>query len=225
MPADGLYLIGLTGNIACGKSTVVRMLVDCGAFAIDADAVTHQLQAPGMPVYEAIVAHFGREVLLPAEASGQPPLDRKRLGAIVFSDAARLRELEAMVHPAVHRAIWDWIGQVQAQVQVQGVPQRQAVPVAVIDAVKLLESGWREHVQQVWVVACRVEQQIHRLMTTRGMCEAEARQRIAAQPPQATRIAQADVVIDNSESLTFTRQQVRHAWQHIQQKGREHGRA
>ncbi len=225
MTAPALYRIGLTGNIACGKSTVVRMLTDLGAFTLDADAVTHQLQAPGMPVYEAIVAQFGSEILQPADPTGQQPIDRKRLGAIVFSDAARLRELEAIVHPAVHQAIWDWIAQVQAHLQQQGVPRQQAVPVAVIDAVKLLESGWREHVQQVWVVACHREQQIARLMTTRGMSHAEAVQRINAQPPQAERIAHADVVIDNSESLTFTRQQVHAAWHRIQQKGHDHARS
>lgn len=92
------------------------------------------------------------------------------------------------------------------------------MPVAVIDAVKLIESGWKQHVQAVWVVTCTPQQQLERLIQNRAMPVAEAHQRIAAQPPQAERIAYADVVIDNSQSLEQTRQQVQAAWHAIQQK-------
>ncbi len=211
-----LYVIGLTGNIACGKSTVVQMLQELGAYTLDADAVTHQLQAPHQPVYEQIVAQFGVGILAAPDADGNRPLDRKALAAIVFSDPVQLKRLEAIVHPAVHQAIWAWLAQVQQQVAMQPLPD--AGPVAVIDAVKLIESGWKQHVQAVWVVTCTPQQQLERLIQTRAMSAAEARQRIAAQPPQAERIAHADVVIDNSQSLEQTRQQVQAAWHAIQQK-------
>ncbi len=210
-----LYVIGLTGNIACGKSTVVQMLQELGAYTLDADAVTHQLQAPHQPVYEQIVAQFGVGILAAPDADGNRPLDRKALAAIVFSDPVQLKRLEAIVHPAVHQAIWAWLAQVQvaaAQAMLSGMP------VAVIDAVKLIESGWKQHVQAVWVVTCTPQQQLERLIQTRAMSATEARQRIAAQPPQAERIAHADVVIDNSQSLEQTRQQVQAAWHAIQQK-------
>lgn len=200
MPYNGLYLIGLTGGIACGKSTVLAMLRERGAQVIDADRVTHELQRPGQPVYDQIVAAFGAGIL--AEPDGA--IDRKRLGAIVFSDPAELRRLEQIVHPAVHAHIHAWLEAVAAH-----------GGVAVIDAVKLLEAGWRPLCDAVWVVVCAEEQQVRRLIETRAMSEAEASTRIAAQPPQASRAAQADVVIDNSGALDATRAQVEAAWSAI----------
>lgn len=200
MPYKGVYLIGLTGGIACGKSTVLAMLQERGAHVIDADRVTHELQQPGQPVYQQIVAAFGEGVL----AAPGGPLDRTKLAAIVFSDPQALRRLEQIVHPAVHAYIVNWLDTVAAQ---SGV--------AVIDAVKLLEAGWKPLCDAIWVVTCDPSQQVQRLVATRGMREAEARARIAAQPPQAARAAQADVVIDNSGSLDATRSQVDAAWSAI----------
>ncbi len=200
MPYKGVYLIGLTGNIACGKSTVLSMLKEHGAAVIDADQVTRQVQRPGEPVYRQIVETFGEAILV--EPGG--PINRQRLGAIVFSDPQALRRLEQIVHPAVHARILAWLDDVATYARV-----------AVIDAVKLLEAGWKQVCDAVWVVTCTPDQQLRRLMETRGMSEAEARMRIAAQPPQESRVAQADVVIDNSGSLDATRAQVDAAWAQI----------
>jgi dephospho-CoA kinase len=191
------YLIGLTGGIACGKSTVVAMLTALGARTIDADRVTHQVQRPGTPVYERIVAAFGQRVLT---APGGP-IDRRALGAIVFSDRAALARLEQIVHPAVRAEIRAFIAESDG--------------VVVIDAIKLIESGWADECQQVWVITCEEPQQIERLMTTRGMSEEEARQRVAAQAPQSSRLARATVVIDNSGSQEHTRSQVEAAWRGV----------
>ena len=154
MKHPGRYLIGLTGNIACGKSTVLAILQELGAHVIDADRVTHELQAPGEPVYDTIVAEFGAGIL--AEPGG--PIDRRALGAIVFSDPAALRRLEQIVHPAVRARIHAWLegiarqgdketrgqGEVDSQVSLSpGLPVSLSQPVAVIDAIKLLESGWK----------------------------------------------------------------------------------
>jgi dephospho-CoA kinase len=218
MPYHGIYLIGLTGNIACGKSTVVAMLRGLGAHVIDADRVTHELQQPGAPVYAQIVAAFGAGIL--AEPGG--PIDRRALGAVVFADPAALRRLEQIVHPAVHDRILAWLDSLKDE---GGRREDEIAPnlhpssfilhpsqVAVIDAIKLLEAGWKPVCDAVWVVTCAPEQQLARLMATRGMSEAEARTRIAAQPPQAEKVAQADVVIDNSGTLAETRRQVEAAW-------------
>jgi dephospho-CoA kinase len=225
------YLIGLTGNIACGKSSVLAMLAELGARVIDADRVTHELQQPGQPVYTAIVDAFGPGIL----ASPSGPIDRRALGAIVFADPAALRRLELIVHPAVHARIEEWLKEVGREPRTENQEPRtenRAIigdeqitrspahpltrsPVAVIDAIKLLESGWKPLCDTIWVVTCRPEQQIERLMTTRGMSEAEARTRLSAQPPQAEKVAQADVVIDNSGTLEQTRQQVEAAWRAV----------
>lgn len=200
MPYKGVYLIGLTGNIACGKSTVLAMLRERGAAVIDADQVTRQVQQPGELVYQQIVEAFGETILV--EPGG--PIDRQRLGAIVFSDPQALQRLEQIVHPAVHARILAWLDDAATY-----------ACVAVIDAVKLLEAGWKQVCDAVWVVTCTPDQQLRRLMETRGMSEAEARMRIAAQPPQESRVAQADVVIDNSGALDVTRAQVDAAWGRI----------
>src|SRR4051794_11657773 len=220
MPFNGVYIIGLTGNIACGKSTVLELLREHGAHVLDADRVTHELQAPGQPVYHAIVDAFGPGIL----SAPDGPIDRRALGMIVFADPAALRRLEQIVHPAVHERIMAWLKSVATSDWKPGtggaetassqspIPNPQSL-VAVIDAIKLLEGGWKQICDAVWVVTCPPEQQLARLISTRGMREDEARARIAAQPPQAAKVAQADVVIDNSGSLEATRRQVEAAWQ------------
>jgi dephospho-CoA kinase len=226
MPFKGVYLIGLTGNIGCGKSTVLSMLRELGAHVIDADQLTRELQQPGQPVYAQIVATFGEGILV---APGGP-IDRRKLGTLVFSDPAALRRLEQIVHPAVHNQILAWLDEI-AQNEEQrtgseasaGADQRSSLlgprtRVAVIDAIKLLEAGWKPICDAIWVVTCRPEQQIERLMATRGLSEEEARMRIVAQPPQAAKVAQADVVIDNSGSLEATRRQVEAAWSALPQR-------
>jgi dephospho-CoA kinase len=224
---DKVYLIGLTGNIACGKSTVLELLRERGAQVIDADRVTYELQQPGEPVYAEIVATFGPNILTAPDG----PIDRRKLGAVVFSDPAALRRLEQIVHPAVHMRIEAWLDEIakaeDKEISRQAVsgtvkdrsspllPVSLSRPVAVIDAIKLLESGWRQFCDAIWVVTCTPEQQLARLMTTRGLSADEARARIVAQPPQADKVAQADVVIDNSGTLDETRRQVEAAWRAI----------
>ena len=194
------YLIGLTGNIATGKSTVARMLEELGATVIDADALVHELQRQGTPVYGDIVAAFGPGIL-----DGTGEIDRKALGAIVFGDPAQLRKLESIVHPAVliesARRIMD-----------------AATPRVVYEAIKLIEAGRADMCDALWVVTARPDVQLQRLMRDRQMGEAEARQRIEAQPPQSEKIRRATVVIDNSGSLEETRQQVAAAFRAIELK-------
>ncbi len=194
------YLIGLTGNIATGKSTVAQMLEDLGAPVIDADALVHELQRQGTPVYRDIVAAFGPGIL---DRAGE--IDRKVLGAIVFSDPAQLRRLESIVHPAV-------------LIESARRIMEAATPIVVYEAIKLIEAGRADMCDALWVVTARPDVQLQRLMRDRQMGEAEARQRIEAQPPQSEKIRRAAVVIDNSGALEETRQQVTAAFRAIELK-------
>ncbi len=191
---DGPVVIGLTGNIATGKSTVAGMLADLGAATLDADAVAHRVMRAGTDVHAAIRAAFGDDILAP---DGE--IDRRRLGAIVFGDPDALARLEAIVHPAVLAATARFIAASDA-------------PVVVLEAIKLIESGMAAGCASLWVTTCPPEQQIHRLMSGRGLTRAEAEQRVRAQPPKEEKIARADVVIDTSGTLAQTREQVRAAY-------------
>lgn len=198
-----MYLIGLTGNIAVGKSTVVAMLQTLGAAVLDADAVVHQLQTPAGAAYAPIVDYFGLDVVQGGVIGA--PLDRAGLGRRVFADPNALKYLESIVHPLARGTMLAWVEE-----------QRTAgVAVAVIDAIKLLEGGWARFCDAVWVVTASPEQQLTRLITQRGMSEADARQRIAAQGPPEAKLAHADVVIDNSGTLNETQLQVVRAWEAI----------
>jgi dephospho-CoA kinase len=192
------YLIGLTGNIATGKSTVATMLRDLGATVIDADVLTHDLQRKGTPTYAAIVAAFGSTIL---SAAGE--IDRRALGSIVFAEPEKLKQLEAIMHPAV--AIESQRRIVEAR-----------TPIVVYEAIKLIEAGRASMCDAIWVVTAKVEVQLERLMHDRKMGEAEARTRIEAQPPQSEKLKWATVVIDNSGSIETTRQQVVAAFKAIE---------
>lgn len=202
-----LYLIGLTGNIGCGKSTVVGMLAARGAKIIDADAVTRQVMEVGQAAYQRIVEVFGPAIL----QAPNGPIDRPALGRIVFGDPAALKTLEGIVHPATRHTILSWL-------QERDTAAQHGREVTVVDAIKLIEGGYPAFCDAVWVVTCDEQQQIRRLVELRGMSEADARQRIAAQPPQSAKVAAADVVIDNSGSLAQTEQQVAAAWERIHQE-------
>jgi dephospho-CoA kinase len=191
------YLIGLTGNIACGKSAVLAALAEHGAATIDADRVVHTLMEPGETVWAAVRDAFG-----PAVMTEDGRIDRRALGAIVFADPAQLARLEGLTHPAVRA----WI------VARLAAFAREGVQVAVVDAIRLYEGGLAERCDETWVVTCDPALQLARLMARNGFSEAEARQRIAAQPPQAEKVARADVVIDNSGTPEATRAQVDAAW-------------
>jgi dephospho-CoA kinase len=194
-----LLVIGVTGNIACGKSTVDGMLSElAGATIIDADQVTHALLREDADVCKSIVGAFGSTVLDTSDH-----IDRSRLGRIVFSAPAELRRLEAIVHPAVRRAI---------RSQLAALPPGA---VAVIDAVKLLDGELGTLVHSVWWVTARPDQQLARLMRARGLSEEEARLRLAAQPQLDSYRNRVNVIIDNSGSLAETRSQVREALNRI----------
>lgn len=193
----GKYVIGLTGNIATGKSVVRKMMEHLGAYGIDADALAHRAIAKDAPGYHPVVELFGKWVLAP---DGQ--IDRARLGRIVFSDPEALARLEAIVHPLVGQAV-------------DVLVRRASQKVIVIEAIKLLEGKLRLVCDSIWVTYVPEEIQLARLVEKRGMRAATARQRIQAQPPQDEKLAAADVVIRNDGSFEESWRQILASWQKL----------
>ncbi len=201
--ADRPYVIGLTGNIATGKSVVGKLLGDLGAQHIDADRLVHQVMAHGSPAWREIVEAFGESVVGP---DGE--IDRRRLGALVFADPLALARLEAILHPPVIALIRQLVDQTRAAV-------------VVIEAIKLLESGIAVQLcDAVWVVTAPRATQIRRLTEQRQLSAPDAALRVDAQGKQADKIARADVVIDNGGDMQDTIRQVRAAWMRIAQERR-----
>jgi dephospho-CoA kinase len=191
-------LIGLTGNIATGKSEVARLLASLGAQVIDADRIAHEVMRPGGPAYDPVVEAFGPGIL-----SADGAVDRARLGAIVFRDPAALRRLEAAVHPSTIAEVGRCIAHATESV-------------IVVEAIKLIEAGMHRHYDALWVVTAPRRLQIARLMATRGLSEEEAALRVDAQPPQEEKAALADLVIANDGDLETLRQKVEAAWARVQ---------
>lgn len=190
-------LIGLTGNIATGKSEVGRILAGLGALVIDADRVAHEVMRPDCAAYGAVVEAFGSEIL-----AADGTIDRARLGDIVFRDPESLRRLEAAVHPATIAVIGERIA-------------RATEPVVVVEAIKLIEAGMHHDCDALWVVTAPRSLQIARLMAARDLGEEEAALRVDAQPPQEEKAALADLVIVNAGSLEELTEKVQRAWAQI----------
>ncbi|MDQ6683317.1 MAG: dephospho-CoA kinase [Chloroflexota bacterium] len=180
-----MKVIGLTGKIGCGKSTVAAMLRRRGVATIDLDRIAREIRQNDGETRGEIVARFGT-------------IDARRLGAIVFADAGALRDLEAILHPRVRDA---------ARARLAELTEH-GVGVAAVEAIKLLESPLHDACDQVWVVRCDEAEAVRRTASSRKMTEAEARARLASQSPQDEMTRAADVVIDGSSSMEETRRQV-----------------
>src|SRR5438132_2112077 len=190
------FLLGLTGNIACGKSTVGQVLAEqYGAEYIDADRVVHALYAAGTPETRAIAARFGEDLLL---ADGT--IDRRRLGDLVMSNGEALRELEHILDPGVRQAIAERLATTTAGV-------------VVLDAIRLIESGLAAQCDAVWVVVCDRSLQVQRLQSSRKLRPEQAAVRIAAQRPVEDKLRHATAVITNNGSLEELKAQIAAAWQ------------
>ncbi len=188
-------LVGLTGSIATGKSTVSRMFAHLGARVIDADLLSREVAMPGQAAYARIVEEFGPQVVQEDGA-----LDRKALGAIVFADPARRKRLEEITHPAIGAR----------QQRILSVLDEEAFEGVVLwDAALLFESGGVAKMDRVVVVFADPETEVRRLMERDGLREADARARIASQMPIAEKAKLADHVIDNSGTREETERQVR----------------
>jgi dephospho-CoA kinase len=193
----GKYVIGLTGNIATGKSVVRKMLEHLGAYSIDADALSHRAMAKDAPGYQKVIDTFGKWIL---DSGGE--IDRAKLGRLVFNDPDALRQLEMIVHPLVEQAVDIMI-------------RRASQKVVVIEAIKLLEGKLVGACDTIWTTYAPEPVQKARLVQKRNMNEQEALQRINAQPPQELKTAAAQVVIQNIGSFEDTWKQVVAAWKVI----------
>jgi dephospho-CoA kinase len=190
-------VIGLTGGIASGKSTVSRLLREMGATVIDIDAIAREVVAPGLPAWEEIVAWQGRAIL---QADGS--LDRRRLGDIVFGDDKARARLEEITHPRIT---------VAANAALAAAEQAGAV-VAVLDMPLLYEAGWQKKLDEVWVVYVDAATQLRRLTARDTLTAGQAKARVAAQLSLDEKARRADVVIDNSGSAAATAAQVAAVW-------------
>lgn len=194
----GVILVGLTGGIGSGKSTVAAMLAARGAVVIDADAITRELQQPGTAVLAAMVDRFGAGIL---RADGT--LDRQAMADVVFSDPAALADLQAIVHPAVGAEI---TRRLEAEAAAEE-PGR----VIVLDVPLLVESG-RSDMAATIVVDVDPEVAVRRLVDQRGMAEPDARARMARQVGRQDRLARADIVVANGGDLDALRRRVDEVW-------------
>ena len=205
-----LLKLGLTGGIASGKSVVGEMFVKLGAHLIQADAVAHWLMEPGRAVYKEVVRRFGREILNPDGS-----IDRSRLAEVAFGTAARVKELNEIVHPAVIAHENEWL---------EEIGQRDPQAIAIIEAALILESGTAGRFERLIVVTCHPEQRVVRFARRLGISEdaarAEVTRRMAAQISDEEKIKAADFVIDNSRSLDFTEQQVQRIFAALLQQER-----
>ena len=195
--------LGLTGGIASGKSAVGEMFVELGAHLIQSDAIAHWLMEPGRPVYEAVVRKFGTGIVNADGTINRPKLAEAAFGATAGA-APRVKELNAIVHPAVVAHENEWIKDIGA---------RDPKAIAIVEAALILEAGTADRFDYLVVVTCRPEQRVERLARRLGIPEdaarAEVGRRMGAQIPDEEKIRAADFVIDNSGSLEATERQVR----------------
>lgn len=194
---ENKYIIGLTGNIAVGKSVVRQMLQHLGAYTIDADGLSHQAMQPGAPAYKPVVDAFGQVILNPDKT-----INRATLGSMVFTNPALLTKLEELTHPIIQQAI-------------NTLVTRAKQKVVVIEAIKLLEGSLRDAVDTVWVVNASPKTQYVRLVGKRKMSEEAAKQRIQAQGDQKAKLAAANYVINNDGNVEETWKQVQAGWEQV----------
>ena len=200
--------VGLTGGIACGKSTVLEMFAAHGAQTLRADLVAHELMSPGTSLYGQIVAAFGSGVL-----AADGTIARPKLAAMAFP--ARIGELNAIVHPAVLAYADSWM---------QRMEEKDANTVAICEAALLIEAGWQHGFDRLIVVTCSLEQKIARFARRSGLDEEAARaevlRRMAAQMPEAEKARLGDYVIDNSSALQQAELRVAEIWQELATQAR-----
>jgi len=189
-----MILVGLTGGVATGKSTVAKMFKQCGAAVINADLLARQVVEPGKPAWRAIVKLFGRTVL-----NQDRSLDRQTLGSIVFHNPKKRRQLERIIHPRVAR---------EQQRLVHRIAKRKPHAVVIYEVPLLFEAGVDKRVDKIIVVTVDRNTQIARLSKRNGLSRTEALRRIRSQMPLAKKIQQADHVLNGTLSRPFLRKQV-----------------
>lgn len=197
-------IIGLTGNIASGKSTVAKYLEQLGAMVIDTDLLARQVVEPSTPALRELVNSFGPGIL---HTDGT--LNRKMLGEIIFKDPVAKKRLEEIVHPAIEKEL---------AINIETFRNTLPNGILVLQIPLLIEVGWQHKVDQVWMVTVDQEIQLDRLMSRDKLTMVQAQERVNSQMPQSKKARYAQVLIDNSGSPKNTRLRVLEAWQHLTQK-------
>lgn len=195
-----MLVIGVTGGIGSGKSTVSRTLVRLGAQMVDADKVGHQLYEPGGPAYDEVVATFGWGVVGP---DGR--IDRGRLGSIVFADPKALQKLNAIMHPRIKQAV----------AQTLQEWRRDGVEVAAVEAAILFEANWADLVDEVWVTLADSGAVVDRLSKAKGLSAEQTLARLRSQMPPEEKARRAQVVIRNNGSVEELEKEVEALWRSV----------
>lgn len=198
-------IIGLTGNIGSGKSTVAKFLKEQGAKVIDTDQVARAIVEPGKPALRKIAENFGSDVL-----NNDGSLDRQALAKIVFNDPAARRKLNAIMHPLITREI-------KKEILCYKKNRGHNAPALVIEVPLLFETGMEGLMDEIWLVTVDKPVQIQRIMNRDHVSEEHARQRIASQMPQREKIKKSHKTINNSKSLEHTYQQIVTLWKKVMQ--------
>ncbi len=193
-------VIGLTGGIGSGKSTVSQFLAELGATILDADKIGHEAFKPNTRAWQEVVAAFGKQIVAP---SGE--IDRKKLGAIVFSDPSSLSRLNQIMHPRMYEMM-------KARIEEY---RRQGVDVVVLEAAILIEANWTSLVDEVWVTVTSEAAVLERLKKQRGLEKEHTLARIRSQLSQGERIKHADVVISNDGNLDEMKARVKELWERL----------
>jgi len=189
--------IGVTGIIGTGKSEAARQLEALGASIISADQVGHEAYTPNTEAWDQVVAAFGDDIL---QDDGE--IDRRKLGAVVFSDPGQLEKLNQIMHPRMARMVADKIEELRGQ----------GVKVVVVEAALLFEAGWDSLVEEVWVTDSTEQVVIERLKQRNGMSEEEARKRISSQMDRTERLERSDYVIENSGDMATLGSTIKELW-------------
>jgi len=198
-----MYVIGLTGGIGSGKSTVAQMLQQKGAKLLSADAVGHDVYEPARPAYQEIVDAFGRGIV-----GSDGKIDRKKLGPIVFRDPEQLRRLNAITHRRMKELMREKLEAERAG----------GARIAVLEAALLFDAGWDDLADEVWVTVAPPEVAAKRTAERSGISVEEALSRIRTQMSNEERIARSQVVIDTDCPLSQTQKQVGEEWERLQQR-------
>jgi len=198
-----MIVVGLTGGLATGKSSVARLFQDCGAIVIDADVLAREAVEPGRPAWRDIVRVFGKKVLQPDRA-----LDRRTLGRIVFGNRAKMKQLNAIVHPRVAR---------EQNRLTREITSKELDAVIIYDAPVLIEAGAHNRMNKIIVVAADQATQIKRLCNRSHFSRAEALRRIRSQLPIAQKVKLADYVIDGTLSFEQTKNEVQRIYAELNQ--------
>ena len=198
-----MIIIGLTGGIASGKSTISETLTEMGSAVIDTDKLGHELLKHHGAAWDKLLIAFGDDIL-----ASNSDIDRKKLGKIVFNNPQFLQQLDSIMHPLIYQMVTDKIEYFR----------KQKVHVVVIEAALLLEVGWGELADEIWVTISPESTVLERLMNRDNITHEQAIARISSQIPPQERIVQADVVIDTSGTISQVKAKVKELWHNLQEK-------